>query len=282
MASPTEGFDDVRLEVPGDAGRFVDDLSRGAVGELVVSRGQEVVGGIYVDCGRICWVAAKGGGRYLSDLLATAGGVERSALARHYNRCREMNSPLGEDLVRRGIVTADALRNALLLHSAECLDVLCGAHASARWQPRTRGYSSQFTFSTTELISRTHALKWPDVAGAADSVLRTHFRPEAGDWGAAFLRSSERGTPLAIAVIGAFPEKALDLVHHAEVSASALAALSKAGSTTLLLAIEGERARCAFYHHECTYVGGVGGEGARRILDLRSDVHGAAEERIDA
>lgn len=272
---------EVRLALPDDAGRFVDRLSHADVGELVVTRGEEVVGGLYVECGRICWVAAKGRGRHLSDLLAVAAGVAPSALARHFDRCRDSKVPLGEDLVARGIVTADALRSALLLHSAECLQVLCGPDVSAHWQPRSRGYNSKFTFSTTELISRTHALRWPAVAAAADSVLRRHFRAEAGDWGAAFVRCRERGAPLSIAVIGAFPEKVLDLANDAEVSASALEALSKARAT-LLLAVEGDRTRCAFRQADCLFVGGVSAGGERRIVELRNDPDRMAAERNGA
>ena len=262
----------LRLVRPDDAGRFVDALGHDEVGELVVLREREITGGIFVECGRICWVAAKGRGRHLEELLAVAAGVAPSALSRHYHRCRETKVPLGEDLVARGIVTADALRSALLLHSAECLDLLCAPDTTAQWQPRRRGYSSKFTFSTTELVSRTHALRWPEVVETASSVLATHFRAHAGDWGAALLRLDE-SPPVAIAVMGAYPEKALDLAHVANISASALEANPH---DALHLTIDGDGAQCAFRRNDCLFVGALGGGGPRRLVELRNE-HRAGE-----
>jgi hypothetical protein len=193
-----------------DVCSFVDDLPAGATGEIVFA-GDEggprdgPIGAVFVESGRVCWAAARGLARRLSDLLAASARLESSEMEAHYRHCKRVGAPLGEHLVSAGIVTAEGLRGALLRHTAESLSVLCAPGHAARWISRRRsGYSPRFTFRTPELLSHLFASGHEDVAHEAAAELADAFADRG--WGAAFLRST-RAAPDPIAVYGQTPDR---------------------------------------------------------------------------
>lgn len=193
-----------RLRSVVDVCDVVEDLPREAVGELCFDEvGQERRGIVFVERNRICWAAAPGLSRRLTDLLRQRAGARAGArtFEEVFQRCKATRAPLGETLVSAGIVTADELRGALRTHTVESL--LAMSDGDARWHPRSqRGYDAQFTFSTgeicVELAARRHG---DDVAELGRSVLASCLGP--ADLGFAYARTQDAAEPVPVAVWGA-------------------------------------------------------------------------------
>ncbi len=261
----------LNLATPSDVCRFVDDLEPDAVGELRVLHGETTAGAVFVQGNRVCWVAAAGLARTLSQLLVARARIEPHVMERHFERCRESRVPVGEDLVARGVIRASALRSALFEHSTASLAVLCadGARARGVWRPRERSYAPRFTFATAELLTRTNAVAAPEIANHATHQLEDLFDPSEGDWAAAFVRVVGRAQADPVALVGAFPGRAASLGAHAK---WALSGLDVMGIFTkpraLLLATSAtlsERVFCALDEASFFVVGETSESGARRI-----------------
>ncbi len=95
-ATTTSAADFVVIASVVDVCSFVDDLSADATGEIVVGgRGASHDGAVFVEGGRICWAAARGLARRLSDLLATAARLDASEMEALYVTYTCNPSPLG-------------------------------------------------------------------------------------------------------------------------------------------------------------------------------------------
>ena len=148
---------------------FVERLADADSGLLSFGHGQ---GGIFIERGRVCWVAARGLQRRLRDLLSAHSGMNGAQLESIYQRCRAQGLMLGETLVAEGLVEAEALQRALRLHSAECLVELCHAPQPTSWASHSgRGYAPRFTFRALDLLLDSVALVYPELQRAARSEL---------------------------------------------------------------------------------------------------------------
>ena len=168
---------------PDDAGLLWSPAAAGA-------------GGIFVEGGRICWAAAPGLRRRLSDLLSTctSGPVDLDQL---YARCRADGRPLGQTLVDEGWLAPHQLEVVLRRHSAESLVALCRAGALTRWSSRGgRGYSPRFTFRPVDVLFDVVALFAPHAQQTARAELAALDGP--GRRGAAFvLHAGHDAVPVA-------------------------------------------------------------------------------------
>lgn len=276
-ASPSSvALSSTRFATPFDLCAFVDDLPADAAGELLVrTPTSDVVGTLFVQGNRVCWAAARGLARYLTELLVSRAKIDPILMDRHFRRCRDQGVPLGEDLVARGIVTSDDLRASLLEHSAASLRALCtSGEVAATWRSSVRGYSPRFTFATSELVTVT-ASALDDSASAGARLLATHFSPAEGDWAAAFVRRPEIAFPVPIAVVGAFPERASALLGWGRWSASTFdvaCTFSDDGATVVVSpTADGERAVVVFRTAAHVVVGEIGRAAVGRLL---RDRHG--------
>lgn len=161
-------------------------------------------GSVYVQGGRLCWAAAPGLRRRLTDLLSEQQEPPLAAarLEAIYRECVRSGAPLGQALVERGVVTAEQLRAALLQHSAESLAfVAAGARVvEPRWRACAgQGYAPRFTFTSAEVLSAFGGL-------AADAELHQATAEAVRELGpaarchVAFLRLPGRGVPLPFAL----------------------------------------------------------------------------------
>jgi len=252
---------------------FVDELGPAEVGELRIHHGERVAGAVFVQGNRVCWVAAAGLERTLSQLLVARAGIEAAAMERHFERCRDARVPVGEDLVQRGVIGPNALRSALFEHSTASLAVLCRDGARGEWRPRERSYAARFTFATAELAARTYALAEAPVADRAAHTLADLFEPSEGDWAAAFVRSPGRASAVPVALVGAFPERASRLVSYAKWAASCLDVTSVfAGARASVFAWgrgPDPRVFCALHDTSYFAVGETCESGARRVAARR-------------
>ena len=139
-----------------------------------------VAGAVFVEDGRVCWAAATGLGRRLSDLLIARsnGALGRARVETLVAECRARGKPLGERLVELGLVDEATLMRVLLEHTTESLEALSSARATERWVARKGGYRAQFTFGLGELLACAERARAPFDARARDEHWSAVLSPE--------------------------------------------------------------------------------------------------------
>ena len=260
-----------------EACAFVDELGASATGEVVVGGGAGPMGTVFVEGGRVCWAAARGLARRLSELLAGRSGLSPSEMEVVYSRCKARRVPLGEHLVESGVLAASELRTALLQHTAESLLVLTEAGGRATFRPREGGYSPRFTFATGEVLSRACAAQHAAIAASAEVALAAAFQGD--DWAAAFVRSDSSALPAPIAIFGAAPSTSTALLRAGRWAVSALdVAATFCEAATFLCVDHRSRGRessfVAFRDRGAVFAGETTTLGTARIMNRR-----AAERR---
>jgi hypothetical protein len=227
----------------------------------------------FVEDARICWAAASGLARRLTELLVVRARVDAATMETYFRSCKAEAVPLGEYLVGRGIVSAAELRDALAQHTVESLGRLTGPGRKAAWVPRARGgYNPRFTFGTSEIVTLSGAAASSDLARVADLELARCF-PD-GDWGAAFVRSATSAAPVPIALRGEAPASARALERIAKWAVSALdIVMAFSGSDPLVAVSRPSKAvLVAFRHHDVVIAGETGAFGPARLLNRRAQV----------
>lgn len=140
-------------------------------------------GVVLLERGRVCWAAAQGLRRRLTDLLRQCCNPPISAeeVEQIFVACRQHGRPIGEALVAQGRVTPEALRAALLHHTAESLAISTSWTEPARWiAHRARGYQSAFTFLPVELLSYASTVaRGPEKVAQACERLRVLAGPRS-------------------------------------------------------------------------------------------------------
>lgn len=273
-ALPRTTGPEVGLRNAFEACAFVDELGTSLVGELVVSGPDGPRGTVFVERGRICWAAARGLARRLTELLGARASLSSSEMESLFVMCKEQRIPLGEHLVSRGVLSASALREALLQHTVESLRFLCSAGARGAWSPREgAGYSPRFTFATAELLAQVGAAVHASIAARLQPVLESSFGE--GDWAAAFVRSETSAFPEPIAVHGSVPSAATSLVRFGKWAASALDVASAFSDDAALLSVarsaaSGGSSLVAFRHGGAVVTGETSAQGPARILNRRA------------
>ncbi|MAQ13999.1 MAG: hypothetical protein CMN30_04285 [Sandaracinus sp.] len=143
-------------------------------GALICQASGDQLATVLLEEGRICWAVASGMRRRLTDLLLEGNDrLDRKSLESIYRDCRGRNVPLGEELVRRGVVEAGGLRNALAEHTSEAL-VRVGHRDDVTFDwvaHRTTSYSPSYTFDTLDIALRVARKVYPDAVRNAEAVL---------------------------------------------------------------------------------------------------------------
>lgn len=254
--------------------RFVDELDPEVAGRLAVTGDPSSEGAVFVEGQRICWAAARRMSGRLTQLLCDSERVGREHLEALFEECRRDSSPLGEELVRRGLVSPDALRDALLRHTTESLARLCDGGMFADWLERSGGgYNPRFTFTTTEVLFRLGALDHPEAAAAARAMLAGAFATP-GDWGAAFVRCERAAGPVAVAATPHAPARASAILRAGTWALSAVdvaRTFDEGGPAVWIPAAAGaERSWVAYLEGDLVIVGEVTKDGPARILHRRA------------
>ncbi len=201
----------------------------------LLSFGPAPSGGIFVERGRICWVAAHGLQRRLRDLLLTRSSIGQAELERIYERCRAEGRFFGQTLVAEGRIDASELEWALRRHSAESLVALCHGNKYATWLThRGPGYVPQFTFRASDVLS--DVVRWvtPELQREAERELSALIGP--GRRGSAFLFDPAYDVPVPLARFGADQGIESMILLGRWASAVPLAAKELAGSRAFALA----------------------------------------------
>lgn len=179
--------------------------------------GMEQQGAIFVEKGRICWVAASGLGRRLRHLILAHSSIDKAELDRVCERCRTQGGVVGQTLVAEGLLEPAELEAALRQHSTESLIELCRAPLPTRFRAHAgRGYTPRFTFRPVELLL--------DTIGASFPELRAEARRE--------LDSLEvPGLEAAAFVFDAARDCLLPVVEHGQQTIAGLRALGRWASS---------------------------------------------------
>lgn len=155
-------------------------------------------GGIFIERGRVCWVAAHGLQRRLRDLLRNYSSLSSAELDAIYERCRANGKLLGQTLVAEGFLQPHELQTALRRHSAECLVDLCRNPTSTSWASHVgRGYAPRFTFRAVDLLFDSVALFYPELQADAQGELQAFAGP--GQRASAFVLDPQLDCPLPVA-----------------------------------------------------------------------------------
>ena len=153
----------------------IEHLPEGATGALRFGSPDEPHGVILIEQNRVCWAVAPFIGLRLTDIILkiSAPPISAKALAEVFEVCEQTRSPLGETLVRNGLLTSEQLRAALEIHVAEAMGAFSlFRELSPSWLPnRKRRYDAQFTFSTSEVLVATGALGKEHIAKIAKVAL---------------------------------------------------------------------------------------------------------------
>lgn len=152
MATSLLNGADVALRVLSN----VETLPSHATGALVFGGDGVISGVVLLQDGRVCWAAAAGLRKRLSDLLRSSAlrALSVEDVEQLFHQCKAEKKPLGEAFLERGWLSAASLRSALLHHTAESLTTAPSWMSRPRWVPhRTQGYSSSFTFMPVELLA---------------------------------------------------------------------------------------------------------------------------------
>jgi len=150
-------------------------------GALICETAGDRLATVLLEEGRICWAVASGMRRRLTDLLLETAPrpLERNELERIYRDCKGRNVPLGEELVRLGVVPPSGLRDALAQHTSEAIVRVGEADAvTFGWVAhRAPGYSPKFTFETLDIALRVADKVYPAAATEGRRVLQQSGLP---------------------------------------------------------------------------------------------------------
>jgi hypothetical protein len=248
----------------GDLCTEIDALPARFTGEIRLSRSAGApLGIVFVEARRVCWAAARGLARRLSDLIAERACMTPSAMEAHYRICKDEGIPLGEHLVGRGLLGAAALRTTLLQHTVESLEHVLVTTTASTFIPRPGGYSPRFTFTTAELI----------LSSGRDERAAKELEHLFGGigWGAAFVRGGA-STPKLVALTGSHPEDASSLARLGRWGASLVdMADAASGGPAMVINSRGDRSTVALVSDGLLMIGEVGVHGAGRILNRRAN-----------
>lgn len=164
-----------------------------ATGALTV-RTRALSGTVFIEAGRICWIAASGLDRRLGHLLRErAHALSSETLEDVYRFCVQSGTPFGEALVESGMLTEDELRGALEQHTVESLMLLSNEPVDELvWVPRTaRNYDAKFTFTPAGLLETVGRTAHPELHVVAREHLARMLR--GGGAGAGFVADDREG-----------------------------------------------------------------------------------------
>lgn len=153
----------------------VERLAPQQCGAFVVEINNDRVGSVFVERNQVCWAAYTGLGRRLRDLLRDnlARAIDDAEIDRAYRDCSVEGKHLGEELVSRDYVKAEAMRRALKQHTIESLVALPQEQGEkVDWVAhRAQGYQPRFTFSPAELLVSVNSMLYANEAVGAEVAL---------------------------------------------------------------------------------------------------------------
>ena len=142
---------------PGTAERALkESLSADVQGEVVV-RGQDGIGRVYVDHGKVAWAhcssSSSPGARSLTEAIVRAQGASLHDVRDAFVACRASGQNIAEHLIEQGVVSRDTMRAILGRHiQAHLIGVITLESPEVLFLPQSRTYGSDLLFSAEELF----------------------------------------------------------------------------------------------------------------------------------
>lgn len=158
-------------------------------GEVRVFGEQGPIGAVYVERGEVCWAVDLHSSMTLARRLCERSDVSVDRLRDTVADCLRTGQPLGETLVSRGVVTAEALRDVLFNHTSEALHRVSGSARDVRFARRTRSYDPRFRFASIDVLVHVACMASPVRAARAAAILES----ACGDHASGFAFSREFG-----------------------------------------------------------------------------------------
>jgi hypothetical protein len=182
-----------------DSLAWIERVRPGECGLL--SFGTSGHGAVFVEDGRICWIAAEGLQDRLRDLLCGQSSAGADAFERVLERCRAEGGLFARALVANGLIQRSGLEAVLRRHSAESLIQLCATREPRFWSSRGgRSYASEFTFLPREVLFDVADLVLPELRAIAERELSAVSAE--GRLVAAFLLDPAREANVPVAAAG--------------------------------------------------------------------------------
>lgn len=237
---------------------MVDEVHAGESGSIIFGGGSKGI--ILVQSGRICWAASPALAARLSHRIRRDATVDDHQLAAIFRECRESGKPFGETLAARGVVTFEALRTALLQHTAEALLHLAG-EPSPLWVPSPLSvlspadrYDRSLTFPSAELLTHSADGWWGPLAAEA----RNELAAAIGDRtivGLAFLRDTgTRGAIVPVGVVGAGDLSAKEVLAAGRAAAALMVSGDALGARLIASTCVDGRTSVVWLDHGAYYV----------------------------
>ena len=141
----------------GTAERALQESLGAAVQGEVVVRGQDGIGRVYVDNGKVAWAhcssSSSPGARSLTEAIVRAQGASLRDVRDAFVSCRASGQNIAEHLIQQGVVTRETMRAILGRHiQAHLIGVLTLESPEVLFLPQTRSYGSDLLFSAAELF----------------------------------------------------------------------------------------------------------------------------------
>ena len=126
----------------------------GAQTAMLRVHGEDGVGGVFVDEGRIAWAVAPGTRRFLADRLVNAG-VDQRIIRELVDEGRRTGVPLGQMVVSRGLMCAGAFAELLFEHTVFSIGVMTSQRLGAieRHARGVGSFANAFTFPMVSLLA---------------------------------------------------------------------------------------------------------------------------------
>lgn len=225
----------------------IDDVHAGESGSIVF--GGSTRGIVLVQSGRVCWASSPSVATRLSHRLRNESAGDRKLNA-IFSECRDSGKPFGQTLVARGIVTFEALRAALLQHTAETLLHLASDPAP-RWIPaRIDRYDRSFTFTSAELLTHSADSWW----GPLSAEARNELAAALGDRGAVGLAFLHADAIIPVGIAGAPDLTAKELLSAGRAAVRLMRSADPVGGRLVAGACANGRTFIAWLDHGVYYV----------------------------
>lgn len=180
----------------------IEELPFDATGVIRFSNG---AGMILIESKTVCWAAAKGQERRLTETLRYQRNppLDQKFIEKVCAKSKATDTPIGEALLATGAISREGLRAALLEQTSDALVAIarCGAESKGFTQYVRPRYNAQFSFASSEILAAVCSKSNRGGAMATTIALRDILVPDSS--GFAFVCSGAASRAIPVAVVGA-------------------------------------------------------------------------------
>jgi hypothetical protein len=177
-------------------------LEQPATGALIVGSAEGLRGILVLDQGRLCWAATRSVGARLLELVAQTASVSdaQARIDAVLSALLKERLPLGESLLKRGVVTSDAMNAAFKRQTVETILGLAARGARPLgWIPRASLPAAvDFSFTLSEMLVACNAAMASEAVKAATTQLEEMLDEGTAAISFALDRSEHNASPIFV------------------------------------------------------------------------------------